>query len=94
MITKEQAITIVEAYLKLRNREYTTICTPEKMAYWENKKILHGKYEDQDMNVFSVNYGVMWGGEERSSFVYLNAETGEVLYSLNSHGWIEELEDE
>jgi len=29
----------------------------------------------------------------RGAIIYIDAETGEVLYSLSSHGWVEEIED-
>jgi hypothetical protein len=94
MITKEDAVKIAIDYLKLRNRNYNSICAAEKVSYWENDEVIHGKHEGKIMNTYTVSYGVIWGNEERRAFVMISSETGEVLYSMNSHGWIEELEDE
>ncbi len=94
MITKDQARIIAEGYLKEKNRQYTTISPVEKIAYRENKKIIYGKYEGGYRNVFVVDYGVLRDGEERSEFIYEDITSGEVLYSLNSHGVVEELEDD
>ncbi len=94
MITKEEAIKIAIDYLKLRKRDYTRIFSQEKVSYWENREVLYGKHEGKIMNNYTVSYGVMWGNEEWRAFIMISSETGEVLYSMNSHGWIEELEDE
>ncbi len=94
MITKEKAREIAEKYLILKEREYSNLCLSEQVAYWPKKEILFGKYEGSRLDVFSVNYGTIWGNEERSEFIVINAETGDVLYSMDAHGWVEEMEDE
>ena len=94
MITKEQAKIIAEKYLQEKKREYSAILDTGKIKLRSNSEILFGKYEGKEMQVYSVGYTEMWGDEERLSFIKISAETGEILYSINSHGWIEELEEE
>ncbi len=94
MITKEQAREIAEKYLGERKRTYTSLSQVEQIGFWHNRDILYGKYKDQLMDVFSVQYGEMWGNEERGMYVIIEAVTGEVLYSISPHGWIEEMEDD
>lgn len=93
MITKEKAYEVVINYLKIRKREYKSLPDKKKIGYKNNDEILYGKREGEKTDVFFMSYGVMWGNEERGAIVYVDANTGEVLYSINSHGWIEELED-
>ncbi len=93
MITKEQARTIAEHYLTERKRKYLSICSTEKITVGVNKKALYGKHKGKLMDMLSVEYGQIFGVEERSIYVKIDADTGEVLYSVSPHGFIEEWED-
>ncbi len=84
---------IAENYLKVKKREYTDISPAEKVSYWENRQLLYGEHEGKKMNVFSVGYGYTWGNEIKSAFIIIAAESREVLYSINPHGCIEDLEE-
>lgn len=93
MITKEKARALAEQYLKDKKRDYVSIAAADKIVYRENKKILHGDKEGETDNVYLVHYSSLWGAEERGVVVYVSAGTGEILYSLSSHGWVEETEE-
>jgi hypothetical protein len=93
MINKEDAYKIAQDYLKRKNRTYTTLNPIEKIQFEANEKILHGQRRGQIDSTYTVGYGVIWGvNVEKTVFIIISATTGEVLYSLSPHGWIEELE--
>ncbi|MEE1897967.1 hypothetical protein V1389_06455 [Flavobacterium rakeshii] len=92
MITKEEAHDILKKYLGKKRRDYITISSVNEIQLKENKKILYGDYESEYLTVYIARYSALWGMEERGVVVYIAAETGDVLYSLSSHGWVEELE--
>ncbi|WP_262509210.1 hypothetical protein [Tenacibaculum ovolyticum] len=39
--------------------------------------------------MYIVSYGEYWGLDERSMFIDINAETGEVLYITTPHDFLE-----
>lgn len=92
MITKEEAHDILKKYLGKKRRDYVTISPVSEIQLKENKKILYGDHESEYLTVYISGYSTLWGVEERGVVVYIAAETGDVLYSLSSHGWVEELE--
>ena len=92
MITKEEVITITTDYLNQRNRKYTDIDSAEEVIFRPEQKVMYGKKKGQLMATFTIGYGEQWGTEIRSMFVEIDAESGEVLYSISPHGWIEEME--
>jgi hypothetical protein len=92
MITKEQAFSVLETYLLEKKRDYVSINPVENIGLIENKKCLYGKYAHQRKNVFVASYSSLLANEERGVVVYISAENGEVLYSISSHGWVEETE--
>lgn len=93
MITKEHAFNALEAYLREKKRDLISMDSADNIAFIENKKCLYGTYANQYKDVFVAGYSSLWGNEERGVVVYIAAENGEVLYSMSSHGWVEELED-
>ncbi len=94
MITKEEVRKIAEQYLKERKRKYTTLDSIEKIGFYENDKNLYGKKKGEKSDVFVIGYGQIWGIEERGMILFIDAETGEVLYTMSPHGWVEEIEDD
>lgn len=94
MITKEEVNKIAEQYLKQRKRRYTTLDSIEQVGFRQNKEILYGKRKGEKTDVFITGYGEIWGNEERGMLIYIDANTGEVLYSQSPHGWIEEIEED
>ncbi|WP_299217169.1 hypothetical protein [uncultured Dokdonia sp.] len=93
MITKEHAYKVAKSYLKERKREYLEIEEIEKITFNENQEVLYGKKKGEFLNQFVVEYVVQWGLEEKGMLIYIDAETGEVLYSISPTSWIEELEE-
>lgn len=93
MITKIKAREIAENYLKEKNRTYLKLYDVNEIIFDENLEILYGPRKGEYTNQYSVEYSVQWGMEEKGMFIYMDAETGEVLYSISPTSWIEEFED-
>lgn len=94
MIKKEEVIKIAEQYLKTRKRSYTNLDSIDKVQFYEKDKNLYGKRKGEEEDVYVIGYGVIWGNEERSMIIHISANTGEVLYTMSPHGWVEEIEDD
>ncbi|WP_346986175.1 hypothetical protein [Chryseobacterium sp. POE27] len=93
MITKEQALENAIEYIKKRNRSYVYIVTKEKIIYEEKKYINYGKYEEQERNIYVINYDIEGYTEPIPHFIAVDAETGEVLFTATPHGYVEDWED-
>ena len=93
MITKEKAHKIAKEYLEYKNRKYIRLTPIEEVNYITDKKLLYGKYQDEIKTVCTVEYIVQWGLEEKGMLIYIDADSGEVLYSISPTSWIEELEE-
>lgn len=93
MIEKNKIREIAINYLRERKREYLEVDNEESINYYENKELLYGKYEGEQKSVYTIEYSVQWGIEEKGMLIYIDAETGEVLYSISPTSWIEELEE-
>lgn len=92
MITKEEAYNKIKSYLD-RNIKYSSIDTINEIAFTSkeemNYPISHGKYEGQKIDYYAISYGEIWGIEERSMAVLIHAETGELLYIITPHGYLD-----
>ncbi|MBL1221445.1 hypothetical protein JET18_11375 [Chryseobacterium sp. L7] len=88
MITKEEAYKKAKEYLDKSNTQYITIDS-DSIKLEENEVVSYGKNEGNKLNIFSVCFGQLWGMEERSMFVDINADTGEILYIMTPHGYID-----
>ena len=93
MITKEEAYKIAVAYLKEKNRSYSSLDKVDEVGFIENKEIIYGNREGEMSDMFIITYGELWGFEERSFFIKIDAETGEVLYTLTPHGFAEDFDE-
>lgn len=93
MITKEKAREIAENYLREKEREYIQLAKVEEIGVRENYEILYGEREGEKADQYFIEYTVLWGAEEKGMLIYIDAEIGEVLYSISPTSWIEELED-
>ena len=92
MITKEKALEIAIEYAKTRNRNYIYIET-ERVNYQENIRIPHGKYYEQKRSVYTItchNEGYL---DPISNYITVDAETGEILFTITQHGYAEDWED-
>jgi hypothetical protein len=94
MITKKEAITKVIEYLKLRKREYIEVFEEDKIRLVENESVLFGDREDEILDQYSVGYLVQWGADYASYFIRIDAQSGDILYTMSPTSWVEELEDE
>lgn len=95
MITKEEALRKAKEYLDKSKIEYSSISnnangigfvSKDDERYFQES---YGKYEGKRINWYSVGFGQIWGIEERSLFVHINADTGELMYILTPHGYID-----
>ncbi|MDF2833136.1 hypothetical protein [Chryseobacterium indoltheticum] len=91
MITKEQAVQNVEQYINKKNRTYVYI-ERERVQMKEKIEVPYGKYEDQKKDVYVVNYDIEGYYENIPNFVYVDAESGEVLFTMTEHGYAEDWE--
>ena len=91
MITKEEARAIAINYIEERDRDYTLV----DEAYFEEKKeIIFGKYDQQKKDVYVVAYEDEGYYYPNLYFLYLDAHTGEVFYTMSEHGYVEMMEED
>lgn len=92
MITKEEAYNKIKSYLD-RNIKYSSIDSINEIAFTSkeemNYPISHGKYEGKKIDYYAISYGEIWGIEERSMGILIHAETGELLYIITPHGYLD-----
>jgi hypoxanthine-guanine phosphoribosyltransferase len=93
MITKEQALSNVKQYINKRNRHFVEISSVENVQKKENIEIPYGKYEDSIKDVYVIYYDIEGYVENVPYFVYVDAETGEVLFTMTPHGYAEDWEE-
>ena len=90
MITKEKAKEIVEEYIKSKNISYTKLSDDvNKITLYKNKKIAFGGREGEITDLYAYGYLAMWTQEEKYFGVYVDANTGELLYIITPHWYIE-----
>ena len=90
MITKEKVKEIVEKYIKEKNISHTKLINDvEKITLWKNDKIQHGKREGEITDVYVYRYLDMWVQEEKGMNVFVDAHTGELLYIMTPHWYID-----
>ena len=81
IITKEQAVQNVEQYIQKKNRTFVHL-EREKVQMKEKIEVPYGKYENQIKDVYIVNYDIEGYYENVPNFVYVDAESGEVLFTM------------
>ncbi|SRR5690554_1097441 len=95
MITKEEALKSGKEYLDKKNIKYSSICQKSEDVGFVSidddryRPQNYGKYKGKRINFYSIGFGQIWGMEERSLFVHINADTGELLYILTPHGYMD-----
>ena len=95
MITKEKILKIAKQYLEDRKREYIYIEENlEKIFYEDNHEFINNKGEDNVKNVCVVTYHTEGYQSPESNFISIDADTGEVLYTLYKHGRVENWEED
>jgi cell division protein YceG involved in septum cleavage len=93
MITKEKAIKIVKQYLVDRKREYLKI-NEDRVYLEENEEIMNDDSEYEIRNIYNISYEVEGYQYPDMYFVHIDADTGEVLYTLYKHGRVENWEED
>lgn len=93
MKTKKEALEIAIKTLKSKDISYVSIATVEQIRYQSEDELIdpipYGKYEGKKIDVFSVFYTEMWGFDERTMEVDIHAHTGEPLYIITPHSFID-----
>ncbi|CDN74805.1 hypothetical protein [Elizabethkingia anophelis] len=92
MITKEDAYNKIKNYLD-KSIKYSSIDNIDKIAFTSKDEMIypisHGKYKGKKIDYYAISYGEMWGIEERSMGILIHAETGELLYIITPHGYLD-----
>jgi hypothetical protein len=92
MITKEKAVENIKIYLIDKKRQYLKL-NEEKIRLEENEEIGYGKYEDKKRSIYIMSYEVESYQNTILHFITVDAETGEVLFTMSPHGYVEDWED-
>lgn len=50
---------------------------------------MSGNKKDKVLTVYIYHFAQLWGLEERGFVLYIEAETGEPLYIMTPHGYID-----
>jgi len=89
MITKEKAKEIGDKYLKESNFEYESIYPVDKIGYIEKDEIPFGKRKGERADVYHYHFTQLWGLDERGFSLSIDAQTGEPLYIITPHGYLD-----
>nr|WP_321248142.1 hypothetical protein [uncultured Psychroserpens sp.] len=90
MKSKDEIKKIAEEYISNNNIEYSSLTEDiEEIKLIEKKEIRHGKKEGEILDVYIYNYAQLWGIEERGFGLYIDAASGEPLYIITPHGYLD-----
>ncbi|KIX20558.1 hypothetical protein SY27_11640 [Flavobacterium sp. 316] len=93
MITKDDVLKIAIQVLKNSDIDYTSIDNVDKIRFISKDDMVYpfpyGKYKGIKKDHFSISYGEIWGIEEKSMFIDIDAENGEPLYIITPHGYLD-----
>jgi len=90
MKTKEEIKKIAEEYIINNKIEYSSLTENiDEMRLIEKKEIRFGKREGQVLDVYIYCYAQLWGIEERGFGLYIDAISGEPLYIIAPHGYLD-----
>ncbi|MFZ6051340.1 hypothetical protein [Halocola ammonii] len=92
MISKEKIHSIALEYLRKKQRSFLELSKPEEVRLREDHEILYGDRAGERTDLFIVEYTVQVGLSEEGVLIYIDAYTGEVLYSMSATSWIEDIE--
>ena len=94
MITKEKAYEIGKKYLEDRKRQYVSLYPLERVSFTKDAAILYGNRKGEKTDTYTVAYSVQWGTDGKNLFIEIDANTGEVIYTIGPYlGTIEDEED-
>ena len=93
MISRSKALQIVKGIPKDKGIDYTRIDDENDIRFKTSQElslpIPYGKYKGERIDLYMVTYGEMWGLEERIMGIDIKGDTGEPLYIIAPHGFIE-----
>lgn len=89
MITKEEAKKIGDDLLRNSDIEYETLYDVDKISFFNEKEILSGKEKGSHKDVYMYSFTQIWGIEEKGLGLYIDAHSGEPLYIITPHGYID-----
>lgn len=93
MITKENVLKIAIDLLKNSDIDYSSIDKVEEIKFTSKNQmeypLPYGKYKGTKIDFYSITYGEIWGIEEKSMGIIIKADTGEPLYIITPHGYID-----
>ena len=87
MILEEKAKEVGKNYLDTKGIQYSSIYP--RIGFHEKDEILHGKRIGEMLDVYSFHFAQLWGLQERGLVLYIDAETGEPLYIMTPHGYMD-----
>ncbi|WP_449386733.1 hypothetical protein [Chryseobacterium lineare] len=96
MITKEKALENVKEYLKERKRNFKNINENLDEIFFDIAREIpypYSKYYEQKRDIYTIAYYCEGYYEDESLFVIVDAETGEVLFTMTEHGYVEDWEE-
>jgi len=89
MITKEEVQEIGKNYLRDKKIEYESLYPIDKIGYIAKKRIPFGKKKDEQVDIYHFHFTQLWGLEERGLSLYIDAHSGEPLYIMTPHGYLD-----
>ncbi|NHN25547.1 hypothetical protein FIA58_007645 [Flavobacterium jejuense] len=93
MISKEKAKVIIENYIKNKKLPYIELLNDvNKINLKKNNEIAYGKKKGETTDVYTYRYVIMGVQDKEGQIVYIDAKTGELLYILTHH-WYIDIED-
>lgn len=92
IIPRKEAFQLAVDYLKDINRKYLSINEENNTIFDPAEKLLYGTRKGEVAATYAIGYEVVWGNTSTYEFITMDANTGEVLYSMSSTRWIEAYE--
>jgi hypothetical protein len=93
MITKEKALEVAIKTLKSKEIEFVNIDSVDDIRFRAKEdltqSIPYGNYYGQKIDIYSITYTEQWGLDERAMGIDINAETGEAMYIITPHSFLE-----
>ena len=91
MISKEKAVEAAEKYITAKKRVNSHL-EKENVQYKENATLNYGLFDGEVRNLWTVSYDIKGYDTPIAHFIEIDADTGEVLYTLSPHGYVEDWE--
>ena len=89
MITKEQARARAEKYLSDKEITYVSIDKADQINFMRGREIVYGPKKGIIADLYIVGFEQKWGLETRLLGIYLDANSGEILFLITPHSFID-----